>query len=104
MQVSRFLLTPLRTQLCVDVLPARNTQEAAQALADKLGTYTLTDEKGAPLAFAAMDGMYGELPGVQCIDGQWLCRYAEELAGVEEFPESVGFVTEAGELFRLTLP
>ncbi len=103
-QVSRFLLTPLRTQLCVDVLPARNAQEAAQALADKLGTYTLTDEKGAPLAFAAMDGMYGELPGVQCIDGQWLCRYAEELAGVEEFPKSVGFVTEAGELFRLTLP
>ncbi len=102
-QISQFLLTPLRTQFCVDVLPAQNTQEAANALADKLGAYALTDENGAPLAFAAMDGMAVEFPDVQCIDGQWLCRYREERPGVEAFPQSVGFVTKVGELFRLTM-
>lgn len=100
-QVSQFLLTPLRTQFCVDVLPAENTQEAANALADKLGAYTLTDENGAPLAFADMDFMADETPNVKCIDGQWLCRYREELPGGEAFPQSVGFSTGAGELFRL---
>lgn len=102
-QISQFLLTPLRTQFCVDVLPAQNTQETANALADELGAYALADENGAPLVFAAMDGMAGEFPDVQCIDGQWRCRYREELAGVEAFPQSVGFVTKVGELFRLTM-
>lgn len=102
-QISQFLLTPLRTQFCVDVLPVQNTQEAANALADKQGAYALTDENGAPLAFTAMDDMNDEMPDVQCIDGQWLCRYREELAGVEAFSQSVGFVTEVGEIFRLTM-
>lgn len=102
-QISQFLLTPLRTQFCVDVLPVQNTQDAAKALADELGAYVLADENGAPLVFAAMDGMAGEFPDVQCIDGQWRCRYREELAGVEAFPQSVGFITKVGELFRLTM-
>lgn len=103
-KVEQFLLTPLVTRIHLCLIPAENTKEAVQALADKYGAFTLTDENGQPVAYSEMDSMYGNQPTVVCVDGQWLCRYREEMPGLQDFPSSIGFTGSTGDLMRVDLP
>ncbi len=102
-QVERFRCTPLETSFDIRLIPADNTQEAAQALADKHGEWQLTDEHGEPVTYSEMDSLYSLTPYTSGSNGQWKCLYIESLPGLLEFPESIGFVTQAGELFRFPL-
>lgn len=103
-QVEQLLLTPLVTRFHIVILPAENTQEAARALADRYGLCALTDEAGLPVVYSEMDSMWSMQPTVVCRDGQWLVRYQEELPGLQEFPQSIGFAVSTGELLRFDLP
>lgn len=103
-QVASFRVTALETVFDLRLIPTENTREAAQALADKYGAWALTDENGAPVEFSEMDACWTERPYTTEMDGQWVCRYLESMPGLLTFPESIGFVTEAGELLRFDLP
>ncbi len=98
--IARFRLSPLVTNLDVRLIPQENTQEAAQALANRYGEGMLTDGNGEPVIYSDMDSLSDETPYVTCMDGQWVCRYVMELPGLEVFPEAVAFRTQAGELLR----
>lgn len=102
-QVEQFLLTPLITRVHIRLIPAENTQEAAQALAEQCGMFTLTDENGVPVQYSEMDSCYSDQPNVACKDGQWLVRYLEEMPGLQSFPQSIGFTVSTGELLRFDL-
>lgn len=102
--VAELQLSVLGTAVDVQLIPAENTQEAARALADKHGVYHLTDEHGADVRYSDMDTLYSLLPYVTKMNEQWVCRYLADRPGLQAFPQSIGFMTQAGELFRLSLP
>lgn len=102
-EVLQFRLTPLTTALHVRLIPAENTREAAKALAERCGTFALTDENGVPVEYSEMDCMYGDWPGAVERDGQWVCDYWEEMPGLLVFPGSIGFTVQTGDLFRFDL-
>ena len=101
--VRKLRLSALTTQVDVRLLPETNTKEAAQELVQKYGGFSLTDENGDPLAYSDMDAMFESFPYAMQMEGQWVCRWRAEYPGVLEFPESVGFATEAGELMRFEI-
>lgn len=101
--IATFRLTPLTTHIDLRFIPLENTQAAAHALADKYGAFTLVDEHGTPINYSDMDAMFDFTPYIVCMDGQWVCRYLSDLPGLLEFPASVGFISEAGELLRFPL-
>ena len=98
-----FRLTPLRTYADVRLIPHDNTEADADALAEKYGEFTLTDEHGQPVTYSEMDYLANFHPYVTCMEGQWVCRYLMEMPGLLSFPESVGFTVQTGDLFRFTL-
>ena len=98
-----FRLTPLTTYIDLRLIPRENTEAAARALADQYGAFTLVDEHGEPVEYSMMDAMYDFTPYVTCMEGQWVCRYLSDLPGLLDFPASVGFITQAGELLRFPL-
>ncbi len=102
-EVLQFRLTPLTTALHVRLIPAENTREAAKALAERCGTFALTDENDMPVEYSEMDCMYGDWPGAVERDGQWVCDYWEEMPGLLVFPGSIGFTVQTGDLFRFDL-
>lgn len=102
-QVERFRCTPLETSFDIRLIPIENTKEAAQALAEKYGEWLLTDEDDKPVVYSEMDTLYTLTPYVSGSDGQWKCLYIENLPGLLTFPESISFVTQAGEMFRFPL-
>ena len=61
------------------------------------------DEHGEPVEYSMMDTIYDFTPYVTCMEGQWVCRYLSDLPGLLDFPASVGFITQAGELLRFPL-
>ena len=101
--IAAFRLTPLNTYIDLRLIPQENTKDAALALADKYGAFTLVDEHGAPVNYSEMDAMFDFTPYITCMDGQWVCRYLSDLPGLLTFPASVGFTTDAGELLRFPL-
>ena len=101
--VNRFQLSPLSTDVYIDLIPLENTKEAAQALARKYGPMDLTDETGNPVAYAQMDSIYENMPWPAQQDGQWRCRYMIQMPGLQEWPQSVGITVAAGELLRVDL-
>ncbi|MBQ2954132.1 MAG: DUF4179 domain-containing protein [Clostridia bacterium] len=103
-QVEQLLLTPLVTRVHVRLIPAENTEASARALAEACGPFTLTDGSGLPVTYSEMDTMYSMYPTVACRDGQWLVRYLEDLPGLQEFPASIGFTVQSGDLARFDLP
>ena len=102
--VRKLRLSALTTRVDVCLIPEANTREAAQTLAQKYGEFQLTDENSAPLAYSDMDAIFETFPYTTQMEGQWVCRYLAEFPGVLEFPESIGFATEAGELMRFDMP
>lgn len=103
LHVNRFRLSTLETNIDLWLIPSKNTEAAARALADKYGAYTLVDEQGEPVQYSEMDYMATNAPDVNQIGGQWVCRYCADMPGLLRFPESVGFLAGAEPLFRLTL-
>lgn len=103
-QVEQLLLTPLVTRIKVQLLPAENTEAAARALADACGPFALTDEAGQPVVYSEMDTMYSMHPDIDFAAGQWIVEYWEELPGLQNFPQSIGFTVSIGELLRFNLP
>lgn len=99
----QFRLTPLTTRIHVHLIPAENTEAAVRALADKYGTFSLTDEHGAPVTYSEMDSMFGSRPRVTQVDDQWVCCYWEEMPGLQFFPRCVGFTAQTGDLLRINL-
>ncbi len=103
MHVEQLLLSPLQTFVDVRLIPQENTQEAAQALMTCHGEFVLTAAGSEPVEYSSMSYLSSFAPYVTCMDGQWVCRYILEMPGLSVFPESVGFVTQAGELARFEL-
>ncbi len=103
MHIEQLLLSPLQTFADVRLIPQENTQEAAQALQARHGAFALTDDAGEPVEYSEMSCLTSFEPCVTEFDGQWGCRYLVEMPGLASFPESVGFVTQAGELARFDL-
>ena len=99
----QFRLSPLTTYIHVRLVPTENTKEAAQALAEKYGPFTLTDEGGAPVQYSEMDYLASFSPRVNEKDGQWRCQYWLEMPGLLHFPQSIGFTLSTGDLLRFDL-
>ncbi len=101
LHIERFVLSPLKTEVDVWLVPQENTREAAQMLADQHAEFALLDGQGSPLEYSSMDDMPSMTPYVTQLDGQWVARYQVERPGLAVFPETVAFSTRAGELLRL---
>lgn len=94
-------LSPLSTVIQAYLIPAENTQQAADALADAHGCMDIIalDANGAPVEFADMDYLSSYSPSVYCKDGQWLCRYDLDLPGLEDTPYTFSLQTQCGILW-----
>lgn len=103
LHVERFRLSSLETGFDLWLIPQENTEEAAQQLADKYGSYELTDGQGTPVQYSVMDYTSTPEPSVQQLHGQWVCRYSCTMPGLQQFPESVGVTAGGCELIRFDL-
>lgn len=94
-------LSPLSTVIEACLIPAENTQQAAQALADAHGCMDIIalDADGAPIDFADMSYLCSYSPSVHCKDGQWLCWYSLDLPGLEDTPHTFSLQTQSGILW-----
>lgn len=104
LHVNRFRLSPLTTEVHIDLLPRENTREAAQALARRYGPLALTDEAGNPVEYAQMEAVYENMPWVSQQEGQWRCRYMMQLPGLQKWPETVRLAANIGVLLSVALP
>ncbi len=103
LRIATFRLSPLQTLIDLCIIPEENTEKAAQALVAQHGDCLLTDGDGTPLVFSKMDAMWSMSPWAAQRDGQWGIHYLVERPGLLTFPETVVFMTEAGELLRLDI-
>ncbi len=102
--VNRFRLSPLTTDVHIDLIPWENTMEAARALARKYGPMELTDGRGNPVEYAQMDSIYENTPWATQHDGQWLCRYMIAMPGLQYWPREISLTVNTGDLIRIALP
>jgi len=103
LHVEQFRLSSLETRIDLWLIPQKNTEKAARALAEKYGAYTLADEQGEAVQYSEMDYMAATTPYVTQIDGQWVCRYRFQMPGLLQFPESVAFTAGDEELICFDL-
>ena len=106
MHIYRLRFSPLTTIVDVSLIPKENSKAAAQELAKRYGPIDLLDENGAPLIYADMDYEFSPNPWVteQWKDnGGWACTYSIEMPGLEAWPESIGIITDRGELLRVKI-
>ena len=104
--IYRLRFSPLTTTVDVSLIPKENSKAAAQELAKRYGPIDLLDENGAPLIYADMDYEFSPNPWVteQWKDnGGWACTYSIEMPGLEAWPESIGIITDRGELLRVKI-
>lgn len=103
LHVEQFRLSSLETRIELWLIPQENTEEAAHALAETYGAYTLVDAQGDAVQYSDMDYMASAMPDIAQLNGQWVCRYLSEMPGLLQFPESVGFAAGGNELIRFDL-
>ena len=100
--------SPLSTRITFLLIPKENTPEAARALLERYGSWWLTDGQGNRIEPVLYEKMTHNEPEMQAADG-WngqygqICACRADFSGLEPWPESVGIVTEAGELIRFDL-
>lgn len=99
-----FRLSSLETAIDLSLIPSENSLAAAQVLADRYGSFSLTNELGDRIVFSEMDYLSDFSPDVMQLDGQWVCRYVCDMPGLLTFPGSIGFTASTGELMRFDLP
>jgi hypothetical protein len=100
--------SPLSTRITFLLIPRENTEEAARALLERYGSWWLTDEQGNRIEPKMYEKMTHNEPDIQIVDQWndqygWVCVCQADFSGLEPWPESVGLVTEAGELTRFDL-
>ena len=104
--IHRLRFSPLTTIVDISLIPKENSKAAAQELAKRYGPIDLLDENGAPLIYADMDYEFSPNPWAteQWKDnGGWACTYSIEMPGLDAWPESIGIITDQGELLRVNL-
>lgn len=106
LHIRHLRFSPLTTLVDISLIPGENSPEAALELAERYGPIELLDENGAPLIFADMDYEFSPYPWATehwRDNGSWACTYRIEMPGLEVWPESIGLITQQGELLRLKI-
>lgn len=103
LHVEQFRLSSLETCIDLWLIPQENTENAARALAEKYGAYTLVDEQGRAVQYSEMEYMADTTPWVTQKNDQWVCRYRSEMPGLLHFPETVALIAGDEEWLRFQL-
>lgn len=106
LHVRRLRFSPLTTIVDISLIPRENSQAATQALVKRYGPIDLLDENGAPLIYADMDYEFSPLPFATehwGDNGCWACTYSVEMPGLKVWPQSIGLITDQGELLRVKI-
>ncbi len=106
--IEKVRFSALSTQVTFLMIPKENTREAAEALLNRYGSWWLTDGQGNKIDPALYEKMSHREPDMWVVENWyeqsgWACACLAEFSGLDPWPESVGIVTDAGELIRFDL-
>ena len=108
LHVDKARFSPFSTVIDISVIPSANTEEAAQALLERYGSWYLADQDGNAIPLSLWEGAMHFEPCQEIRNGwngrsHWALVLTTNQFGLDPWPDSVSLVTEAGELIRFDL-